>query len=77
MIRVRRASADAAWLERHELRLNPDDWPFVRERILAGELDPRDLRLELRRRIAADPGSRRAGGLWTALEALGPAGATE
>ena len=70
MVRVRRDAVGPAWLARAELELNPDDWPFVRGQVLAGELDPVVLGAELDRKIAADPGCRRARALRAALERL-------
>jgi len=61
MIRVRRDAVSAGWLEQNEFRhLNPDDWVFLRDEMLAGRVAPGDLLRDLRRTLSRDPHCRRA-----------------
>jgi hypothetical protein len=61
MVRVRRDAVDAAWLERTELpHLNPDDWVYLRDEMLAGRVAPADLLRDLDRILLRDPRCHRA-----------------
>lgn len=61
MVRVRRDAVEAGWLVQHEFRhLNPDDWVFLRDEVLAGRVAPADLLADLERVLSRNPRCERA-----------------
>jgi len=75
MLRVRRSAFPAAWTAAREWSVNPDDWPWVRREIVAGRLPAERVQAELRRRLLADPGCRRAQQLLSELDGSAAPGA--
>jgi hypothetical protein len=71
LVKVRRDAVDPLWLEAREyVHLNPDDWPFLLDEVRSGRVDGQELLGELGRKLAEDPGCRRAREMEAAVRAL-------